>query len=74
MADATSIAAQTATETDIFQSLQKVNQSLMDVLTRQQQPVYVSSPAPMSASSAPNYALYIGVGLLILFLLKGKLL
>ena len=72
MADAAGIMQQTATETDIFQSLKKTNEALVDVLTRQQQPVYVSSPAPVSASPAPNYLLYVGIGILVLFFVMRK--
>lgn len=74
MADAQDIANQTATDTDIFQTLQKQNQALIDVLNArsQNQPItYVqqANPTPVAAK-APNYLLYVGIGIGALFLLK----
>lgn len=62
-----------ATETDIFQQQKKTIDLLYDVLQRQQteitQPTYVT---PIQQTKpAPNYVLYIGIGALAIWLLKG---
>jgi len=77
--DATSKEVQTATDTDIFQTLQKVNQSLLDVLQSKigtNDISYVQQvPVAAPASGGPNYLLWVGVGLGALLLLrKGKIL
>lgn len=78
MADASETAAQTATETDIFQTLKKVNESLVEVLRSQMNPagtVYLqNTPATTSQAGQPNYLIWLGVGLLavLLFMRKGR--
>ncbi len=62
-----------ATETDIFQQQKKTIDLLYDVLQRQQseptQPTYVT---PIQQTKpAPNYVLYIAIGALAIWLLKG---
>ena len=61
------------TETDIFQQQKKTIDLLYDVLQRQQtdttQPTYVT---PIQQTKpAPNYILYIAIGGLAIWLLKG---
>ena len=73
MADENNDAENDATETDIFQQQKKTIDLLYDVLQRQQtetaQPTYVT---PIQQTKpAPNYILYIGVGVLAFWLLKG---
>ncbi len=60
-----------ASDADVFGTLQKVNASLMDVLQAQQsnQPVYVSSPAPASSGGTSNYLIYVGLALVVAFFL-----
>ncbi len=63
-----------ATETDIFQQQKKTIDTLIEVLEKQggeQQPVYVSPPAP--TAKPPNYLLYIGLAIGAFILFKGKL-
>lgn len=62
-------------ETDIFYVQQQMLDTLTDLFTKQDQqlppqPVYVSPSAPLP--KAPNYLLYIGIGLGVL-LLTGRL-
>ena len=62
-----------ATKTDIFQQQQKTIYLLQDVLRDQQsevtQPTYVT---PIQQTKpAPNYVLYIVIGALAIWLLKG---
>ncbi len=62
-----------ATETDIFQQQKKTIDLLYDVLQRQQtetaQPTYIT---PIQQTKpAPNYILYIGIGALAIWFLKG---
>ncbi len=62
-----------ATDTDIFQQQAKTIELLYDVLQRQRtettQPTYVT---PIQQTKpAPNYIMYIGIGVLAIWLLKG---
>ncbi len=62
-----------ATETDIFQQQKQTIDLLYDVLQRQQgeitQPTYVTRI--QQTKPAPNYILYIAIGALAIWLLKG---
>ncbi len=62
-----------ATETDIFQQQKQTIELLYDVLQRQQseggQPTYVTPIQQTKA--APNYILYIGIGAVLVWFLKG---
>lgn len=59
-----------AAQTDEFQAREQVIEVLSDVLESQQrQPVYV---APPRREKTPNYILYIGIGIAVLFFLKRK--
>ena len=64
----------TTTETDIFQQQKQTIDLLYDVLQRQQtetaQPTYVT-PVQQTKAASPNYILYIGIGALAIWLLKG---
>lgn len=63
-------------ETDIFKQQDQTISLLTDVLQNKIQsssaPTYVTQAAPKSEKPAPNYAMMIGGGLLLWFLLKGK--
>ena len=65
-----------STNVDIFETLRKNNESLVDVLNRinESQPVYVSSASPVTASGLPNYAIYfvLGIGVFLFFILRKK--
>jgi len=62
------------TDVDIFQTLKKTNESLIEYLDKaqqqqqQQQPTYVQPAAPEPAR--PNYVMYAAIGLLALVLLR----
>lgn len=59
-----------AAQTDEFHAREQVIEVLSDVLESQQrQPVYL---APAKSVKAPNYILYIGIGIAVLFFLKRK--
>ena len=63
--------AEITSDIDIFQTLQKVNNSLIEALTNknQNQPVsYVQQVPAAGSGSSTNYMLYIGIGILALFL------
>ena len=58
------------TDVDIFQTIKKTNESLVEVLAKQSQqegPTFVQPPAPQP--KPPNFLLWavIGIGALILF-------
>jgi hypothetical protein len=65
--------AETATETDIFQQQKKTIDTLIDVLakqgTGQPQIVYTQPAAEESKQAAPNYVLYIVLGIVGIILL-----
>jgi hypothetical protein len=65
-----------ATGVDIFATLRKNNESLIDVLNRinESQPVYVSSVSPVTESGGTNYTMYLilGVGIFLFFILRKK--
>jgi hypothetical protein len=74
MADATSTTDTTASNIDIFQTLQKVNQSLIDALNSQSKNQesnvsYVQQVPTASSGSSPNYMMYIGIGIVVLILI-----
>lgn len=61
------------TAVDIFQTLKKVNESLVEALLEQTQkegPTYIQPQQPMA--KAPNYLLYIGIGIVLLFIFWKK--
>lgn len=63
-----------ATETDIFKQQEQTINLLYDVLQKQQsapkQPTYVTQA--QATKAAPNYMMYIGIGIAVLWFLKGK--
>lgn len=59
------------TDVDIFQTLKKTNESLIEYLDAAQQPpqpTYIQPPPPEPAR--PNYVMYAAIGLLALVLLR----
>lgn len=61
--------------TDIFFMQEFTIEKLTDLLESQEQqapqPIYTSPSAPQP--KAPNYILYIGIGLLVLFIFRGRI-
>ena len=62
---------QSASDTDIFQTLKKNNEALMTVLNKADTPMYVQQTAATPGDSGgPNYLMYAGIGLVAFFLLR----